>query len=68
MFFSCAHRQRLQTEKKKKKRKREIEKLNFIYGTEDVTHNSLVHLLAPNVWFYIDSGFVDYINSDHGFT
>lgn len=32
-----------------------------MYATGDVTHNYLACLLAPNIWFHIDSGFVSYL-------
>lgn len=38
-----------------------------MYASGNVSHNYLAYLLAPNMWFHIDSGFADYINSDHGF-
>ena len=51
---------------KLKKKRKQREKLNFMYTTGDVTHNYLACLLSPNMWFHIESGFIDYINSDCG--
>lgn len=46
--------------------KRKRKELNFMYAYGNVSHNYLACPLAPNMWFHIDSGFIDYISSDHG--
>lgn len=51
----------------KLKRRRREKKLNFMYASGNVSHNYLACPLAPIMWFHLDSGFVNYISSDHGF-